>query len=126
MQDDCHTCVSKLGCVWVEAGTMNITSKLPGAFSVARARNWDGVCWSGSMFAGPTHVTDVAMPSDGYKVVTSRRASAWYWGQCGLKNHSFGWTLFVLLAGTFAMGLAFRAVTAGGEERAPAPGAIQF
>lgn len=124
--DECHSCVSKLGCVWVEAGTMNITSKLPGAFSIARARNWDGVCWSGSMFAGPMHVMDVFTPSDGYKVTTSRKADAWYWGQCGLKNYLFGWTLFLLLAGTLAMGLIFRTITTNGDERAPMPGAYQF
>ena len=106
---------------------MNMTSKLPGAFSVARARSWDGVCWSGSMFAGPTRVMDVVAPSVGYKVVTTRQATAWYWGQCALKNHSFAWTLLLLLVATFAMGLAFRAMTVSNEERrAPEPGAIQF
>lgn len=126
-QDECHTCVSKLGCVWVEAGKMDITSKLPGAFSVARARNWDGVCWSGSMLTGPRHVTDVVSPSEGYKVVTTRIADAWYWGQCGLKNQSFVWTLFIMFAGTLAMGAVFCLTTQGAaSERAPALGAIQF
>jgi len=133
MVDDCHACVSKPGCVWVEAGTMNSTSKLPGAFSITRAHSWDGVCWSGGIFNGATNVADAAVPSGAYRLATTRKADEWYWGQCALKNHSLGSTLLVmLLGGTLGLALLFRAFGAGAtggepqDSEAPGGNAAQY
>jgi hypothetical protein len=92
---------------------MNTTAKLQSAFSITRARSWDGVCWSGQIFSGPTNAVDrVVRRSEAYRMVSTRKADEWYWGQCGLKNRSFGATLVVLLlGGTVGVALLFRALS---------------
>mmetsp|Transcript_20277 Transcript_20277/g.59797 ORF Transcript_20277/g.59797 Transcript_20277/m.59797 type:complete len:213 (-) Transcript_20277:206-844(-) len=84
----CDDCVEKRGCVWIDKGSQNRTSKIQRAFAITSARAWDGLCWSGNMM-GPTHTVDTVSNGD-LTLQTSRQAEAWFWGQCALQNRSLG------------------------------------
>lgn len=109
--NECRSCVSKIDCVWVQTGTMNTTTKLAAGFELTRSRSWDGVCWSGSIFSGPTNAADELGWSEAYRRWVRREADVWFWGQCALQNGAFGWTLLVFgVGGGFGACLLFRAL----------------
>lgn len=112
---DCHGCVSRPGCVWVEKGVINSTSTNLG-FSFTSTRSWDGVCWTGGIFGGPSNLKDVLL-TDTTKIMSSRRSISWSWGQCGLRNGAFArLVVFLVIFGLVGMFLLVRVFSTPGPQ----------
>lgn len=107
--EECHDCVTRPGCVWVSKGSLNQTVTLSSTFTIDSHASWERVCWTGGLFQGPSHLSDT-YTRDKLSTATSRTADQWSWGQCGMRNKSFGYMIVMLVVGgTVGAGLILRA-----------------